>query len=316
MNLRRRTAEILEQEHFNDRTSRIINFFLISMILLNVVAITLESVDSIYRQYETTFWYFDMFSVAVFTVEYFARIWSCLDLTDVEERTPIIGRIKFMLRPLTLIDLIAILPFYLSLYISIDLRSLRILRLLRLFKLTRYSPALSVLLEVLYNESKTLMAAFVVLLIMLILSATGIHILEGEVQPEVFGSIPGAMWWSIVTLTTVGYGDVVPLTTAGKFFAGIIGLVGIGMVAIPAAIMASGFNENLRGRREKYNTFIRKTVKDGLIDDRERWRLEELRRELGLTTTEALQLLETMLEKARNQPHEKCPHCGKRLDEE
>ena len=168
----------------------------------------------------------------------------------------------------------------------------------------------------LYNESKTLMAAFVVMLIMLILSATGIHILEGEVQPEVFGSIPGAMWWSIVTLTTVGYGDVVPLTTAGKFFAGIIGLVGIGMVAIPAAIMASGFNENLRGRREQYNAFIRKTVKDGLIDDHERWRLEELRRELGLTSTEALQLLESMLENARTQTHGKCPHCGKRPEEE
>lgn len=315
MNLRKRTAEILEQGHYNNRTSRIINVSLITLILINVIVIMLESVDSIQQRYQQEFWYFELFSVAVFTIEYIARVWSSIDLTEIEQRSPVMGRIKYMLQPLTLIDLIAILPFYLSLYLEMDFRILRILRLLRLFKLTRYSPALSVLLEVLHSESKTLMAAFVVLLIMLVLSSTGIHIIEGDIQPEVFGSIPEAMWWSIITLTTVGYGDIVPVTTAGKIFAGIIGLIGIGMVAIPAAIMASGFTENLRERREKYNAHVRKVLRDGLIDEHERWQLEELRRELGLTSTEALQLLETMMRQARNNRMQNCPHCGKDLDE-
>jgi voltage-gated potassium channel len=314
MNLRKRCAEILEQGHYNDRTSRIVNMLLISLILLNVIAITVESVDSINEKYHRIFWYFELFSVAIFTIEYIARVWSCIDLKEIDHRSPIIGRIRYILHPLSLVDLIAILPFYLSLYMQIDLRVLRVLRMLRLFKLTRYSPALSVLLEVIYSESKTLMAAFVVLVIMLVLSATGIYMLERDIQPEVYGSIPEAMWWSIITLTTVGYGDVVPVTTAGKFFAGIIGLIGIGMVAIPAAIMASGFTEHLRERREKYNAYIRKSLKDGLIDEHDRWQLEELRRELGLSSGEALQLLENMMTEGRKNIIERCPHCGRKLD--
>jgi voltage-gated potassium channel len=314
MNSRKRTAEILEQGHYNDNTSRLVNLFLITMILLNVIAITLESVDSIYQRYHHEFWYFEVLTGVIFSIEYVARVWSSIDLTEIEDRSPVVGRIRFMLQPLSLVDLIAILPFYLSLYILIDLRILRVLRLLRLFKLTRYSPALTVLLEVLYNESRTLMAAFVVLLIMLVLSATGIYLLEHNIQPDVYGSIPEAMWWSIVTLTTVGYGDVVPVTIAGKLFAGIIGLIGIGMVAIPAAIMASGFSENLRERREKYNAYIRQALKDGLIDQNDRWHLEQLRKELGLSSTESLKLLEKMLTQASRSHLDKCPHCGKPLE--
>jgi voltage-gated potassium channel len=314
MNSRKRTAEILEQGHYNDKTSRLVNLFLITMILLNVIAITLESVDSIYQRYHHEFWYFEVLTGVIFSIEYVARVWSSIDLTEIEDRSPVVGRIRFMLQPLSLVDLIAILPFYLSLYILIDLRILRVLRLLRLFKLTRYSPALTVLLEVLYNESRTLMAAFVVLLIMLVLSATGIYLLEHNIQPDVYGSIPEAMWWSIVTLTTVGYGDVVPVTIAGKLFAGVIGLIGIGMVAIPAAIMASGFSENLRERREKYNAYIRQALKDGLIDQNDRWHLEQLRKELGLSSTESLKLLEKMLTQASRSHLDKCPHCGKPLE--
>jgi voltage-gated potassium channel len=314
MSLRKRTAEILEQSHHNDRISRTINLLLIILILLNIVAITLESVNSIHHDHYRLFEYFEVFSVFIFTIEYLARVWSSIDMREVDDRSPVIGRIRFMLQPLTLVDMIAILPFYLSLYYFIDLRMLRILRLMRLFKLTRYSPALSVLFEVLQSESRALIATFMVLLMMLVLSAAGIHMLEEQAQPDVFGSIPEAMWWSIVTLTTVGYGDVVPVTIGGKIFAGVISLVGIGMVAIPAAIMASGFSANLRERREKYNTFIRKTLRDGLINEQDRWQLEDLRKELGLTTTESLQLLESIMVQARKNQTTVCPHCGKRLD--
>jgi voltage-gated potassium channel len=218
-----------------------------------------------------------------------------------------------MFSPIALVDLFAILPFYLSLYWAIDLRFLRVLRLLRLFKLTRYSPALGALLDVVQKEADALLAALVVLLMMLVISAGGIYLLENELQPETFGSMPDSMWWAIVTLTTVGYGDVIPVTTLGKMFGGFIGLIGIGMIALPAAILASGFAENIRGRKQQYNHYVQTYLKDGILDEHERWKLEELRKELGLDSDEALQLLDTILHQARMTVPGECPHCGKSL---
>ena len=314
MTARKRIAELLEQRQHPDRFSRFVNHSLILLIVLNVVAIILESVDTIYGRYERAFWYFEVFSVAVFTVEYLARVWSSIELDDAAKSSPVIGRIKYMVTPLALVDLIAILPFYLSLYLPFDLRFLRGLRLLRLFKLTRYSPALGALLDVVQKEADALLAAMVVLVILLIMSAGGIYILESELQPETFGSIPSAMWWAIVTLTTVGYGDVTPVTPMGKIFGGVIGLLGIGMIALPAAIMASGFAENIRSRKQKYNQFARRFLKDGVLDEAERWQLESLRKDLGLDSDEALELLHSILEKTGHRGPDTCPHCGEHLD--
>ncbi len=311
MTLRTRTAEVLEPDFSTDRTSRIVNIFLIVLISLNVLAITLESVNAILAAHRQLFRAFEVFSVAVFTIEYIARVWSSIDLGDASDRSPVLGRIKYMLSPLALIDLIAILPFYLSFYLAMDLRFLRGLRLLRLFKLTRYSPALSALLDVIRKESGALLAAFVILFILLMMSAGGIYVLENEVQPETFGSIPGAMWWAIVTLTTLGYGDVVPVTTGGKVFGGLIGLLGIGMIALPAAIMASGFADNIHARERRYKRYAERALQDGVLDEEERWQLEELRKELGIDSGEALQHLRAILEEARETTPRNCPHCGK-----
>mgnify|MGYP000001718170 FL=1 len=218
--------------------------------------------------------------------------------------------------PMALIDLIAILPFYLSLYLSFDLRFLRVVRMLRLLKLTRYSPALGALLDVIQRETEALLAAFVVLLLMLVFSASGIFLLEGDMQPETFGSIPSSMWWSIVTLTTVGYGDVVPVTAGGKVFAGLVGLIGIGMIAVPAAILASGFAESIHERRRKYNERIHDLLRDGMLDEKDRWQLEGLRRDLGLRSDEALHLIHAMLQEARETTLSHCPHCGEQIHKE
>lgn len=314
MNYRKRMAEVLENEESLDGQGRILNLLLILLISLNVIAIFLESVDSIYREYQRLFLFFELFSVGVFTIEYIARVWSSIDLDSAKDTSPIIGRIKYMLTPIALVDLIAILPFYLSLYLSIDLRFLRVLRLLRLLKLARYSPALGALLDVVRKEADALLAAFIVLLMMLVLSAAGIYLLENDLQPDTFGSMPDSMWWAIITLTTVGYGDVVPMTTLGKLFSGIVGLVGIGMIALPAAILASGFAENIQARKQKYNQIVRSFLKDGVIDETERWQLEKLRRELNLDTEESLQVLHTVIQDIRSQSHTACPHCGKRLE--
>jgi len=313
MYLRKRLAELLEQGHDGQKSSRIVNLTLIVLISLNVLAIFLETVDPVYDQFHRAFRYFEVFSVAIFTVEYLARVWSSIDLKDMTDSSPIIGRIKYMLRPIALVDLIAILPFYLSFFVAMDLRFLRVLRLLRLFKLTRYSPALGALLEVIQQESEALLAAIVVLFMMLVIAAGGIYILESDLQPETFGSMPRSMWWAIVTLTTVGYGDVIPVTTLGKLFAGFVGLIGIGMIALPAAILASGFAENIHERHQKYNQQIRRMLKDGILDENERWQLEKLRKELGLDSDEALDLLDSSLQQAKHIESGKCPHCGELL---
>jgi len=314
MNLRKRTAQTFEQRDVKDITGRLLNFSLIVLISLNILAIILESVDTIYARYQSWFWAFEVFSVVVFTIEYLARVWSSIDLSDCRDPSAIKGRLKYMLSPIALVDFFAIAPFYLSLYIGIDLRFLRVLRMLRLFKLTRYSPGLGALLDVIQKESETLIAAIMVLLIMLIISASGIYLLESDVQPQAFASIPDAMWWAIVTLTTVGYGDVVPITPMGKIFGGLIGLIGVGMVALPAAIMASGFAENLQLRKQKYNNYIKHALTDGEIDEQERWQLEDLRKELGLDTEDAIQLLDAMMRQATQDHLKSCPHCGKKLD--
>lgn len=311
MTRREWVARVLEQNAKFEKQGRLVNLLLIGLISLNVIAIVLESEPGWHQQYRNEFWSFELFSVIVFTIEYLARVWCSIDLEETHDSSPLRGRIKYMLSPMALIDLVAILPFYFSLYMTFDLRFLRVLRMLRLFKLTRYSSAMGALLDVMQKESEALIAALVILFMMLILSASGVYLLENEVQPEDFGSIPDAMWWSIMTLTTVGYGDVVPITPMGKFFGGLVGLIGVGMVALPAAIMASGFADNLNQRRMKYNSYIKGALNDGVIDDHERWQLEKLRRELGLESEEAIHMLDSTMREARGRQQETCPHCGK-----
>lgn len=313
---RKRTAELLQSQRMGDKASRWLNNAIIALILLNVLAIVIESIPAIGERYTREFWYFEIFSVSLFTLEYLARLWSCVELPLYREMPTLKARLHYARTPLAIIDLLAILPFYISFQVDFDLLFLRILRLLRLLKIARYSPAMNALLDVLKKESEALLASVVVLLMMLFIAASGIHLLEAETQPEVFGSIPESLWWAIVTLTTVGYGDVVPVTPGGKIFGGLISLIGIGMVALPAAILASGFAENLNQRKQRYSNFVEHVLADGRIDDRERWELEDLRKELGLSREESIQLFDMILRQVHSQMPAACPHCGKSLHEE
>lgn len=156
------------------------------------------------------------------------------------------GRLSYACGPFAIIDLMAILPFYLALILpGFDLRLLRALRLLRLFKLARYSPALASLWRVLVDERRALAAAFIIVLFLLTASATAIYHVERTLQPEAFGSIPAAMWWAVATLTTVGYGDVVPVTDLGRMIGGLVMVFGLAMFALPIAIIASGFSSEI-----------------------------------------------------------------------
>lgn len=252
--VRRRTREILAHTKTADAPARAFDLFIVSLILLNVAAMIVESVERVRLRAPAWFTIFEYFSVAVFSVEYVLRIWSCVD--DPEYRRPIVGRLRFAATPLVIVDLLAVLPFYLP-FLSVDLRILRMFRLLRIMrimriaKLARYSDSLQMVLRVLKTRKDQLLGAVFILSILLVVSASVMYYAEHEAQPTVFSSIPAAMWWAAATLTTVGYGDAYPITPVGKMMAAVIAVLGIGTFALPCGILGAGFVEELdRGRKK------------------------------------------------------------------
>lgn len=313
--MRIKAANILENSDDNTDESRWINIFLISLISLNILAIILESVPSISAQYRTAFIAFEIFSVTVFTIEYLTRIWCIPDTPEYKDSTSPTWRIRlsYVLSIQALIDLIAILPFFLAMFTTVDLRFLRAFRLLRIFKLTRYSNAMQLLLSVFKEEKQSLFAGFFVLFIILITASSGMYLIEHEAQPDKFGSIPDSMWWAMATLTTVGYGDVTPITPLGKLFGGIITIASMGMVALPAGLLASGFSEQVQRRRQKYKLMIKHALADGKITDEELRELQSLRESLGIDSEEAELLMELAFKKSGKLPTH-CHHCGHKLN--
>ncbi|MGB3466689.1 MAG: ion transporter [Cyclobacteriaceae bacterium] len=235
-----------------DRLSRIFDIFIMTLIILNVAAVILETVDSIADEYHRFFVLFELFSVIIFTFEYFLRLWACTGLEEYSH--PVWGRISYMFTLGALIDLLAILPFYIPIFISIDgrfLRILRLFRLFRLFKLGRYSSAFKMIENVLNNRRSELTISVGIILSMLVIASSMMYFIENEAQPEKFSSIPETMWWGVATLTTVGYGDVYPITPFGQLFGAVIAILGVGMFALPAGIIAAGFERELTKKEEK-----------------------------------------------------------------
>ncbi|MDD1676840.1 MAG: ion transporter [Methanomicrobiales archaeon] len=251
--MRKRLHEILENVSPHDRAIHIFDVFMITLITLNVLVVTIETIPGLHETYLLAFTIFDIFSVIVFTIEYILRLWV-ITVSPAYQR-PVLGRLRYAITPLALVDLIAIAPFYIPLLLPmhlIDLRFLRILRLVRIFrifKLSRYSEAVKTLERVLYNKKEELAATFFILILLLIFSSSLIYYAEHDAQPEKFSSIPDAMWWGVITLATVGYGDVYPVTVAGKIIGGFVAIIGIGLFALPAGIFASGFAEELAQRK-------------------------------------------------------------------
>ena len=227
-----------------------VDVILLVLILLNVVAVILDTVKSFQLRFGTEFRVFEVISVGVFSVEYAARIWACT--ADPRYRQPIIGRLRYVSGFDGVVDLLAILPFYITLALpaaALDLRILRVLRLLRfarVLKLGRYSDSLGRMKRVIGARRGDLGVALAAVGVVLILASSAIYYVEVDTQPEVFTSIPAAMWWGISALTTVGYGDITPVTPLGKFLGGIIQLLGIAIFALPAGIIAAGYEEESR----------------------------------------------------------------------
>ena len=245
----RRVAYLLLTPQVGGPAGIFVDWFIMLLIALNVAAVMLETVEPLADAYGTFFWWFEIFSVTIFTIEYVGRIWSAVEFKAYQGI--ISGRVRFASKFLLIIDLLAILPFYLMFFgVGIDLRFLRavrLLRFLRLLKLARYSESMRAFGYVFYKKKEDLVLVVFINLILLILASSTMYFIENPHQPDQFSSIPETLYWGIITLTTVGYGDVVPATLLGQFFAGVIAILGIGLFALPASILAAGFLEEARG---------------------------------------------------------------------
>lgn len=250
--LRHRVYEILEPANPGDRTSRAFDLLIMSLIIANVLAVIVGTVSSIRLEYSEFLYQLEVVSVVVFTIEYVLRVWACTE--NPKYRGPVLGRLKYAVSPMALVDLLAILPFYLPFVVRLDLRFLRILRLTRmtrLFKVGRYSESMQVLMAVVRDKKEEIFICLYIGGILLIVAASTMYFIENPAQPEVFPDIPSALWWGVATLTTVGYGDVYPVTPLGRILGAAVSILGIGMFALPAGILASGFSEELQNRRTR-----------------------------------------------------------------
>ncbi|HVI53269.1 MAG TPA: ion transporter [Candidatus Sulfotelmatobacter sp.] len=307
--LRRRTYHMLGGEGHDETVVKILDYALVTLICINCVFSILESVEHLSIMHGHIFRAFDKFSVIVFSIEYLLRVWTAVEMDDTRFHHPLMGRLRYLFTPMAIVDLIAIAPFYLGIFFEVDLRAMRVLRLLRVFKLTRYSQAMTIMIAVLRQEARAIGALLFVFVVILTFVSSLMYLLEHLAQPRVFADIPSAMWWAVVTMTTLGYGDMVPVTPLGRVIGACTAVIGVGMIALPAGVLASGFSEQVRIRREAYLESVEKVMSGGQIPRRARRRLEETRQRLGLSHDEA----SYMLEKAVRAPTH-CPHCGGRLD--
>jgi voltage-gated potassium channel len=245
---RRRCYEILDVGSTHDPLSRRIHRGLVALVLLTVMATILESVPALYQRYATLFHAIELVAAAVFILEYALHIWSITEHPMLRTVPAWKARLGYALSPSMLIDFVAILPFFLAFFLGTELEVLILLRLLRFYKLARYSPGIRSLMEAVHAERRALLACLVILGGLMIVAAAVMHFVEGRAQPDKFGSIPDSMYWAIITLTTVGYGDAVPITPAGKLVAGFTAVMGLVMLALPVGIIATAFAEVIHRR--------------------------------------------------------------------
>ena len=294
---RKRLWQILEKSNSKDKASVYTDIFLICLIILNIAAVLLETVDSIYNSYKIEFLIFERLSTFIFLIEYIFRVWVCVEDDALGKKdSSIIKRLKYMITWPAIIDLLAVLSGILPMIFNVDLRILRALRMLRLLKFSRYFKVMNLLLGVLKEEKQSFLAAMFLLTIAMLIASTGIYIFEKDAQPEKFGSIPEAMWWAVATLTTVGYGDVTPITPMGKLFGAIVTIIGIGTVALPSGILASGFSDQLKRRQNTYQDELSKALQDGVITNAERSKLSRIAEDMNLS----LDQIKTMEKKLKD----------------
>ena len=294
---KQKVYSVLNEDEYSGDIAGIIDTTLVLLIAASVTAVVLESVQPIHELLEREFHIFDTVSVFIFSLEYVFRIYSITENPEYKER--IAGRVRYGTTILSLIDLLSILPFYLTFFISMDLRFLRVMRLLRILKLTRYSTAMQTLISVVRDELPVLSAALFVSLLISLFASSAIYILEHEAQPDKFNSIPEAMYWSIITLTSVGYGDYYPVTPLGQFFASAAAIIGVVLVALPTGMLASGFSEKIRLQKDELNKMADEAAADGVITEAEHRMMERRAHRMGIADHVEMEIENQAIERAQ-----------------
>ena len=293
MQIQKRVYEILGQAQNGDKVSSFVDRFLTILIITNVLAVSLESVETIGSAFRQEFAAFEMFSIIVFGTEYILRLWSAVAKENSAHKTPFGKRIEYILSFNGLVDLAALLPSLISMFVgSADLRWIRVVRILRLLKMSNYSTALEDLGSAIYEERQSFLAALYLFTLALFIASALMYVLEHQAQPEAFASIPESMWWALITLTTVGYGDVSPITTLGKMVGALTALIGVCTVALLTGIIASAFTSQIEKRKALMEAEIAAAFSDGIITDNEMQKIEEMRRRFNMNEDHVAAIIE------------------------
>ncbi len=253
VNLKEKIFRLVEKGSHGSKINLLFDYAIMSLILLSIISIILESIKEIGADFKLLLEWFDLFSVFIFSIEYLLRLYVS-DLTH-PSSSKLKSVLKFIFSIKGLIDLFAIMPFYLPMLIKMDLRflrTLRLIRILRILKINRYTKSLNLIWSVLKEKKSELAVTGFVTLLLLIFASFIMYNVEGDKQPEAFPNILATFWWAVATLTTVGYGDVYPITGLGKFISGIIALMGIGLVALPTGIIGAGFMDRLKSGKKDH----------------------------------------------------------------
>ena len=267
----------------HEKAARYCEIFIASVVVLNVVAIILESVHELHEAYEHFFHWFDVASVMVFSVEYVLRLWTYGVKYTQEEGGPWRGRKEYIFSFYGLIDFFGTMPFYMQLlFPGLDLRFLRLFRLMRIFKLSRYNTALTDLVEAVKTERDSFTSALFLLLISCLLCSSLIYIAEGHLQPDVFPSIPATMKWYLLTIIS-GWGNVDPVSLMGVVLVVLTQILGIALAAILTGVVATAYTTQVERRVVMYEMEIREALADGVVTEEERLKLDELKDKLGMS---------------------------------
>ena len=298
LKIQKRTSQLLSKGNVADKPSQYVDMILFILIVLNIAAVCLESVRHIGNEYKVAFNAFEFFSVVIFSIEYVLRVWSAPARNDLGNSTNIIKRMKYIFSFTGLIDFLAIIPSILPYFFGgLDLRWLRVLRLLRLLKISNYSSALEDFFSAIKADWRSFSAALYLMVIALFLSSALMYIAEHDSQPEKFSSIPETMWWGLITLTTVGYGDVSPVTPLGKIIGAFTAIMGVCTVALLTGIVASAFANQRAQKSAILEAEINQALSDGVISDDEAQKIEKLRKELNLSPEHSKSLVDILSEK-------------------
>ena len=283
-----RLFEILEVGKGSDIASKICDNFLVLLVIGSIFSVILGSVPEIDAEFSEELRWFEIITVLIFTVEYLLRLWVA-PLKYKQSQRP---KIKYISSFYGIVDLAAILPFYVSLFgFGVDLRVLRAARLLRILKISHYNTALQDLALAIYDERKSFVSAIYIFTVTLLITSSLIFFAENSKQPEDFRSIPDAIWWSLITLTTVGYGDVSPITPVGKIIGAITALLGVCTVALLTGIVGNAFSAQLSRKRSEFRSEVIKALQDGIITDSEHEYLDKLRDEFNMSKQHARSIL-------------------------